>query len=68
MGALQVRDVGTGVEFDIGTGFTEGDRLALWAIRDDLAGDVIKYKFFAGGVKDKPRFPVFLGFRDSIDL
>lgn len=32
-----------------------------------LLGRIVKYKFQAAGAKDKPRFPVFLGFRDKID-
>lgn len=33
-----------------------------------LLGKLVKYKYFPTGSKDKPRFPVFLGFRDPIDL
>lgn len=65
MGAIKVRDIHTGVEFEIGTGFTDEDRRMLSRYN---TGRIIKYKFFAGGVKDKPRFPVFLGFRDHRDL
>jgi hypothetical protein len=31
-------------------------------------GKVVKYKSQPTGVKDKPRFPVFLGFRDVVDM
>ena len=58
MGALIVRDVKTGVEFNIGTGFTAEDRAATWPI-----GTIVKYKYFPVGVKDKPRHPVYLGLR-----
>ena len=68
LGALSVADVVTGVEFEIGTGFDEALRTELWKNRHSYAGKLVKYKFFPGGVKDKPRFPVFLGFRDRIDL
>ena len=68
LGAIAVQDLKTGVEFDIGTGFTQADREIYWATQKDLVGAVVKYKYFPGGVKDKPRFPVFLGFRDLIDL
>lgn len=68
LGAITVQDLKTGVEFDIGTGFTQADRETFWGSRKDLIGAVVKYKYFPGGVKDKPRFPVFLGFRDPIDL
>lgn len=63
MGALIVRDLKTGIIFNIGTGFTAKDREAAWPV-----GSVVKYKFFDIGVKEKPRHPVFLGRRDRIDL
>ena len=66
LGGLSVRDVYSGVEFDIGTGFDQATRESLWKQRDDLPGRMVKYKFFASGVKDKPRFPVFLGFRSDL--
>ncbi len=66
LGGLSVRDAYSGVEFDIGTGFDQATREALWKQRDDLPGRMVKYKFFASGVKDKPRFPVYLGFREDL--
>jgi DNA ligase-1 len=68
LGAFTVQDLKTGVEFDIGTGFTQADREIYWAMRKDLVGAIVKYKFFPTGSKEKPRFPVFTGFRDKIDL
>lgn len=67
LGALRVQDVKTGVEFDLGSGFTAEERKLLWAKKTWLSGLVVKYKFFPTGSKDKPRFPTFLGFRDAID-
>lgn len=63
MGALAVRDITTGVEFEIGTGFTAADRARM-----DWVGKTVKYKFFAVGVKDKPRHPVYLGERHAGDM
>lgn len=68
LGSLKVRDITTGVEFEIGTGFTEMDRIEFYATGKSMIGRVIKYKSQKVGVKDKPRFPVFLGFRNLIDL
>jgi DNA ligase-1 len=82
LGGLHVRDLKTGVEFDIGTGFDDALRAELWSLHQlnvalqvpakfsagAVVGRVAKYKFFPTGSKDKPRFPVFLGFRDSIDM
>lgn len=64
MGALKVRDIYTDVEFDIGTGFDDEERKKFWDI--DYVGKIVKYKYLAVGVKDKPRHPVFLGFREDI--
>lgn len=68
LGALIVRDIESGVEFNIGTGFTQSDREELWTNRSGLVGQIVKYKSFDIGVKDKPRFPVWLGMRDKEDM
>lgn len=67
MGALRVRDVNSKVEFDIGTGFDTDMRRLIWMNASKYKGQLVKYKFFPGGVKEKPRFPVFLGWRASMD-
>ena len=68
LGALVCRTA-EGIEFSIGTGLDDAAREDLWAIRnDDLIGRIVKYKFFPVGVKDKPRHPVFLGWRMKEDL
>lgn len=70
LGALLVRDVATGIEFSIGTGFTAQQRDELWQLHcsGTLVGKFAKYKHFPSGVKQAPRFPVFLGFRALIDF
>jgi DNA ligase-1 len=68
LGALTVRDLTTDVVFEVGTGFTEDMRRLLWVGRLKLQGRLVKYKYQPTGVKEKPRFPVFLGFRDPADL
>lgn len=70
MGALVVRDLKSGVEFNIGTGFTAKDRTDFWKHRAQIVerGFVVKYKSFKIGEKDKPRFPVFLGPRANWDM
>ena len=65
-------DVKTGVEFrEIGTGFTAQERADIWQDRriyaEDADAPLVKYKHFPSGAKDKPRHPVFLGWRDSRD-
>ena len=69
LGALHVTGVGTAISFNIGSGFTESQRRDLWNRRASLVGKIVKYKHFAvTGVKDKPRIPIFLGFRDREDM
>lgn len=64
MGALIVRDIITGVEFQIGTGFTEAER-KWWYINWEMQPSlIVKYKFFPVGIKEKPRHPVYLGIRN----
>ncbi|NJO01155.1 MAG: ATP-dependent DNA ligase [Bacteroidia bacterium] len=66
LGALLLRTA-EGVEFSCGTGFDDSTRIEIWAARDKLLGRIAKIKSFDIGVKDKPRHPVFLGWRDRID-
>lgn len=70
LGKFLVRDVHSGVEFEIGTGcgLTQELRKKIWDSRDSYRGKFLKYKYFSVGVKEKPRFPVMLGFRDKIDM
>lgn len=57
-----------GMEFGIGTGFDDKTRQEIWNNRKKYLGKLVKYKHFDCGVKDVPRFPVFLGWRDKSDL
>ena len=68
LGALIVKDIKTNIEFNIGTGFDENQRKDLWVNQKAIMGKIVKYKYFAYGAVDKPRHPVFLGFRDERDL
>jgi len=68
LGSLIVKDMITGVIFNIGSGFTFEDRYKIWNFKDATKGLIAKYKYFEIGDYDKPRFPVFLGFRDTIDI
>jgi len=70
LGALIVRAINgphEGVEFKVGTGFTAEQRADLW-YAEDCIGRVVKIKSFPVGTKDRPRHPVWLGWRDlSVD-
>lgn len=68
LGKLCVRDLETKVEFDIGTGFTAKDREDLWRNKHKLVGLIAKYKHQPSGADEKPRFPVWLGWRDKWDM
>lgn len=68
IGSLLVRDCSSGVVFSIGSGFTEANRVSMYEARSELVGRIVKYKSFNIGVKEKPRFPIFLGFRSPLDL
>jgi len=51
------------VEFDIGTGFDANMRDKYW--REDMTGKTLTFKYQSLGPNGKPRFPVFLGFRND---
>ena len=57
-----------GIEFNIGSGFTDEQRLDLWARRDELPGELVTFKFQPHGVTDKPRLPIFKGLRCRSDV
>jgi DNA ligase-1 len=63
LGALVCRDP-HGIQFNIGTGFTQADREQIWQEREHLLHKTVKYKSFQVGVKEAPRHPVFLGWRN----
>nr|DAQ82242.1 MAG TPA: DNA ligase [Caudoviricetes sp.] len=67
MGAILVKNT-EGVEFEVGTGFTDEQRQYFWDNQDTLIGKTIKYRYQKVGVKEKPRFPSFIGFRDEVDM
>lgn len=59
-----------GVEFRIGTGqgLTKALRAEIWKFKKKFLGKIVKFKYQKIGSIDKPRIPVFLGFRDPRDL
>lgn len=68
LGSLRVRDLASGAEFGVGSGFTEAQRRDLWKIREHLLGKIIVYKSFPIGVKDAPRIGTFKSFRSKLDM
>ena len=66
LGALVVRDK-EGREFNVGSGFDDALRRVIWGARELYLGRPITFKHFAvTGVKDKPRQPIFKGFREDL--
>lgn len=50
-------------ELRIGTGFDASYRQQIWDNQADYLGGTVTFKFQSHGMQDKPRFPVFKGFR-----
>ena len=71
LGALVCKgrwESGKEFEVELGTGFSQADRQEIWDNRDKYIGRIAKFKYFGVGIKDRPRHPVFLGWRSRIDL
>lgn len=66
LGALEVR--WGNIEFDIGTGFDFALRREIWKNPKKYIGKILKFKYVEVGDYNKPRFPVFLGWRDKADI
>ena len=66
LGAL-VCETADGQVFNCGTGFDDAVRSEIWQNQDAYLGKYAKVKSFLIGVKDLPRFPVWIGWRDPID-
>jgi len=70
LGAFYVKGITKyhGVEFSVGGGFKAVERAIYWVHRTAFLGKLLKYRYFPTGSKDKPRFPVFIGWRDERDM
>ena len=73
LGAFQLRAINgryKGVEFECGTGRGLSDdlRLHIWKARDKYLGSLITLHSQDVGGYDKPRIPVFKGFRDRSEV
>jgi DNA ligase-1 len=57
-------------EFRIGTGVGLGEvlRKKIWTNKKEYVNKIIKFKYQKYGTKDRPRIPVFVGFRNEKDL
>jgi DNA ligase-1 len=68
LGTLLVKDMKTGIEFGIGSGFDDILRKEIWNNKNKYLGKIVKYKHQPSGKLEKPRFPVYLGWRDERDM
>ncbi len=68
LGGIVVRDLQTGVVFGIGSGLDDSIRKEIWLHQQKYLGKVVRYKYQQAGMKDKPRFPIFMGFRHENDI
>ena len=66
-GTLLLRHA-NGMEFGVYSGLDDDLRDRIWARPNAYIGKLVKYKYFPHGMKDRPRHPVFLGFRDRDDM
>ena len=56
-----------GIEFSVGSGLSERQREIFWEQQDELIGRRITVMYQQEGLKSRPRFPVFKGFRHVED-
>ena len=68
LGAFVVKDIATGVEFRVGSGLDDSLREEIWRNWESYIGKIVTYKHFPVGAIDKPRHPIFKGFRAVEDL
>jgi DNA ligase-1 len=69
LGAFSVRLLSDpSIRFHIGTGLTDRQRGEFWNRRERMRGKILRFSYQSRGMKSAPRFPVFQGLRDEIDL
>jgi len=68
LGNFIVRDVVSNIEFKIGTGLTQDLKKEIWDNKEKYINKIVKYKYQSIGIKIAPRMPVFLGFRELLDM
>ena len=55
-------------ELRVGSGFDHATRQLIWEAQEAYKGRIVVFKYQKSGMKSKPRFPIFKGFRDPLDL
>lgn len=54
--------------FNVGTGFTDEQRLEIWNSREKYLGKLASVRYMSVGLKERPRLPSFVGWRDNDDI
>lgn len=68
LGSLTLKTT-EGKVFSVGSGFDDAMRNQFWSEKESLIGKYAKVKYFPiGMLYGIPRLPIFLGFRDKIDM
>lgn len=69
LGRIHGVDVHSGLEIIIGTGkLTAAAKLEIWLNQAKYLGRIAKYRYAAHGIKDLPRHPRFITWRDPMDM
>ena len=72
LGGFRVRDLETGVEFNVGGGYDRTQRENFWKVwsiaPNQLMGRILQYVHQPHGAKEAPRIAIFTGFRDRRDM
>lgn len=69
LGSFLCVDSKTGKEITVGAGkLSHAERTLVWEMQEHYLGKIVKYRSMAGGVKDKPRFPRFIDWRELSDM
>lgn len=67
LGAIRCRDCETGIEFEVGSfQITKKEMQDLWDNKNNYPGRIFTYEYKPYGVKDKPRQPVFVHWRNML--
>jgi DNA ligase 1 len=67
VGAFYVSYKGLVLEIAPGA-FKHKELIEIWENEHNYIGRILKFRYFNHGIKDKPRFPRAIGFRDRSDL